>query len=155
MASRNRELQTYIRMYKEETGEKEIDMHKVALFCQQKGYAMPVPPKPIDILIRQLSDAAREEVKIDLVLGTPYRVNHAFENPNGQMSWIDIDEAPRKLMKKSLFKRRDGMLADGLLLTFDADHWNRIHPEEEPIQVPMDFGPDIEWKKNAPRGKVA
>jgi hypothetical protein len=30
------------------------------------------------------------------------------------------------------------------------DHWNSIHPDEEPIQIPMDLTLDIEWRKNAP-----
>ena len=31
-----------------------------------------------------------------------------------------------------------------------ADHWNSIHPNEEPIQIPMDLTDYIEWRKNAP-----
>lgn len=31
------------------------------------------------------------------------------------------------------------MISDGLQLTLDSDHWNSIHPEEELIQIPMDF----------------
>ena len=42
------------------------------------------------------------------------------------------------------------MVGDGVQLTFDADHWNSIHPDEEPIDIPMDFVPDVEWRKNAP-----
>jgi len=26
----------------------------------------------------------------------------------------------------------------------------RINPNEEPITLPLDFGPDIEWRRNAP-----
>ena len=53
-------------------------------------------------------------------------------------------------MVKSLFTRREQMIGDGLQLTFDADHWNTIHDDEEPIVVPMDFTDDIQWRKNAP-----
>ena len=40
------------------------------------------------------------------------------------------------------------MVDDGLQLTFDADHWNNAHPNEEPIAIPLDFTDDIEWRKN-------
>jgi hypothetical protein len=32
----------------------------------------------------------------------------------------------------------------------DADHWNAVNSTAEPIQIPMDFTLDIEWRKNAP-----
>jgi hypothetical protein len=42
------------------------------------------------------------------------------------------------------------MVSDGLMLTYDQDHWNSAHPTEEPIQLPMDLSFDIELRKNAP-----
>lgn len=42
------------------------------------------------------------------------------------------------------------MVGDGLQLSLDADHWNRLHEDEEPIVLPMDFTDDVEWRKNAP-----
>jgi len=42
------------------------------------------------------------------------------------------------------------MVGDGLQLTFDQEHWNRIHEGEEPIDLPMDLTFDIELRKNAP-----
>jgi hypothetical protein len=69
--------------------------------------------------------------------------------------WVDIDEAPRKIMLKSLVNRREQMVGDGLQLTLDADHWNNIHPSEEPIVMPLDFTDDVEWRKNGPDEKVA
>ena len=42
------------------------------------------------------------------------------------------------------------MVGDTLQLDLDAEHWNNIHPEEQPIQLPLDFTDDVEWRKNAP-----
>ena len=42
------------------------------------------------------------------------------------------------------------MVDDGFQLTLDLDHWNRVHPDEEPIDLPMDLTLDIEWRKNTP-----
>jgi hypothetical protein len=64
--------------------------------------------------------------------------------------WIDIDEAPRSRMLKSLVNRREQMISDGVQLMDDQDHWNARNRDEEPIQLPMDLGPDIEWRRNAP-----
>lgn len=64
--------------------------------------------------------------------------------------WVDIDEAPRGKMVKSLVQRREQMVGDGLQLTLDAMHWNSIHPDDEPINLPMDFTDDIEWRIDSP-----
>ncbi len=53
-------------------------------------------------------------------------------------------------MLKSLINRREQMVGDGLQLTLDADHWNSIHMDEEPISIPLDFTDDVAWRKNAP-----
>lgn len=144
-------MQRLIRVYKDETGEREVDMQKVARFAIGKGWPMPIPQSPIDILAKRFSDAARVEVRQDAKSGKPYRANHAIPVP-GQLTfvWIDIDEAPRKPMLKSLINRREQMVGDGLQLTLDADHWNSINPKEAPIELPMDLTLDIEWRKNAP-----
>ena len=48
------ERQRFIRHYKVETGESEIDMHKVAEFAKKMGWAMPRPPSDIDLLAKLL-----------------------------------------------------------------------------------------------------
>jgi hypothetical protein len=83
---------------------------------------------------------------MDKETGHPYRVNHAYKVGQA-MFWINIEEAPREPMRKSLIARREQMVDDGLQLTYDADHWNRINSEDEPIQIPLDFTDDIQWRK--------
>ncbi|MEW6531007.1 MAG: hypothetical protein AB1473_09240 [Thermodesulfobacteriota bacterium] len=148
-----KEKQRLIRWYKEETGKTAVDMREVALFAVKKGWKLADPIDPIDRLANELARAAREEVRTDTKTGKPYRANHAYLATQGGTQlhlWIDIDEAPRKPMFKSLMARREQMVGDGLQLTLDADHWNSIHPDEDPIVVPMDFTEDIEERKNAP-----
>ena len=144
--SKHQEMQHILRLYKEETGEKEVDMHKLAEYAVKKGWPLGKPINPFDLLATEFARAAREEIKMDEKSGQPYRVNHAYQV--GQMTfWIDIDEAPRKPMQKSLVARREQMVGDGLQLTLDADHWNSIHLDEEPIQIPLDFTDDVQWRK--------
>jgi hypothetical protein len=40
-------------------------------------------------------------------------------------------------------------------LTFDAMYWNKTHPTEQPIELPMDIAPDIQWRMNAPEDEAA
>jgi hypothetical protein len=117
------------------------------------GWPLPQPVDPLARLAKQFTEAAREEIRHDKITKKPYRANHAIPVTQAAVQlylWIDIDEAPRAPMLKSLMNRREQMVGDGLQLTLDADHWNQIHPDEEPITVPMDFTMDIEWRKNTP-----
>ena len=56
--SKRAEMQRLIRAYKDETGEREVDMHKVAIWGMRKGWQLPTPQSPIDLFTKQLSDAA-------------------------------------------------------------------------------------------------
>ncbi|MFA5429858.1 MAG: hypothetical protein WC329_01710 [Candidatus Omnitrophota bacterium] len=144
--SKHKEMQQIIKLYKSETGELQVDMRKIAEYAVKKGWPLPIPTDPLDRLASDFTQAAREEVETDKVTGHPYRVNHAYKVGQA-MFWINIDEAPREPMQKSLIARREQMVDDGLQLTYDADHWNRIHSYEEPIQIPLDFTDDIQWRK--------
>lgn len=151
--TRDQKLQAFLRYYRERTGETDLDMHKVAEAAERQGWKMPKPETPQELLAKEFSRAARVEVRKDKVTGQPYRANHAYPTKHGQMTlwlWVDIDQAPRKTMVKCLVQRREQMVGDGLQLSRDADHWNSIHPEEEPIQIPLDLTDDVEWRKNAP-----
>jgi hypothetical protein len=150
---RKREMQRIIRHYKDETGNREVDMHQVAKWAVAKGWPLPKPADPLEMLSKQFADAARDEIKYDTDTGRPYRVYHAISTRQGDAQlhlWIDIDEAPRSQMLKSLVSRREQMISDGVQLMDDQDHWNARNRDEEPIQLPMDLGPDIEWRRNAP-----
>src|SRR5690606_9541784 len=108
MATQAQELQAFIRHYKQQTGETEVDMHKVAALALKMGMEPPKPVSPTDLLAKKFSKAAREEMRTDRSTGLPYRVNHPFSaDGTGQMMlWVDIDEAPRKHMVKSATHRR-------------------------------------------------
>lgn len=151
--SRRKEMQRLIRAYKDETKVLEIDMKKVALWAIGRGWQLPTPPDPIDLLARQFTDAAREVVDYDKKTGKPFRVYHALKTSHGGTQlhfFVDIEEATRTQMQVSLVNRREQMVSDGLMLSYDQDHWNDAHPTEDPIQLPMDLSFDIELRKNAP-----
>lgn len=151
--SKKREMQRIIRAYKDETGSREIEMKEVAGWAAKKGWPLPVPKDPLDILAQQFADAAREETRRDRNTGKNYRANHHFQEWRGGKQrdfWIDIDEADRGPMLKSAVTRREQMVGDGLQLTLDLMHWNSVNPDKEPIDLPMDLTFDIELRLNAP-----
>lgn len=151
--SKKREMQRMIRSYKDETGKREIDMHEVAKWAVKKGWPLPTPKDPLELLARTFSEAAREETRHDKKTGRPYRANHSFSITQGGQQlhlWIDIDEAERGPFLKSAVTRREQMVGDGLQLTLDVMHWNSINPKKEPIELPMDLTFDIELRLNAP-----
>jgi hypothetical protein len=153
--SKTHELQKLIRLYRETTGRSEIDMHEVARFALSKGWPMPTPKSALDLLAAQFRDAARQDVRRDRSSGRPYRAYHAVpaldEKGQGTFYWVDIDdpETTHSNMRKSMVRRREQMVDDGVQLSLDLDHWNSMRPEDEHISFPMDLGPDIEWRKNA------
>lgn len=152
--SKAMERQRLIRLFKEETGQTEIDMHDVARFAVRLGYPLPTPPDAIDLLAKTFSEAARQEIRHDKKTGRPYRANHAVpaHTANGQtvFYWIDIDDPETKPsnMLKSAVMRREQMVDDGVQLSLDLDRWNSIRPEADHIQLPFDLTPDIDWRRN-------
>lgn len=147
--------QNMIRWYRHETKKSGVDMHDVARFALSKGWKLAPPPDPIDRIAHDLARAARQEIRHDEKTGKPYRANFAYPVSQGkskpqQTLWGDIDEdAPRAFFLKSVVKRREGMVDDGVQLSLDLDHWNSIHLTEKPIELPWDLTDDINWRKNA------
>jgi hypothetical protein len=149
MANKHKEMQYLIRKWKEDTGKLEINMKEVAEYAISQGWPLPPPITPEERLAKEFAKAAREETRTDSVTGRPYRVYHAFPQDGDAQGrlWVDIDEAPRKYMLKSAVMRREQMVGDAVQLTFDLDHWNSKNADEEPIELPMDFEPDVLWRK--------
>jgi hypothetical protein len=161
MSKKIEERQRIIRAYKDETGETDIDTHDVALWAARKGYPLPRPADPLDMLARLFADALRIEVRIDPVTKRPYRANHALPipGPGGVQKhlWIDIDDptTTRLKMLKCINTRREQTIGDCYQMVLDAGRWSRTRPNEEPIQVPLDFGPDVEWRMNSENKKAS
>jgi len=154
MASKNREMLRIIRHWKEVTGNTEIDMHEVAKFAKQElGYPIPEPPDPLDLLARRFTRAARQDIRHDTETRAPYRGYHSVTQWHGDekhVFWFDIEDANRKQMSISVTQRREQMVGDGLQLLRDAEHWNAINRQQEPIQIDLDLTDDVQWRKNAP-----
>ena len=156
MATKHKEMQFLIREWKKETENVEIDMHKVADFAAKRGWPIPPPVSGLERLAKEFSQAAREETKQDSKTGRPYRVYHAYPNDGaGQgMLWIDIDDAPRKIMVKSTVMRREQVVGDMVQLYLDLEHWNRVNTDDEPIVLHADLTHDISERIAASDGSA-
>ncbi|MBT9614219.1 MAG: hypothetical protein IV108_13230 [Burkholderiales bacterium] len=153
MATKAQQMQSIIKRYREETGKASVNMHEVAEYAANMGWPLPAPKTALDRLAEQFSSAAREEIRRDDVTGRPYRANLAVTTWQGSQQltlWTDIDVAPRHIAHKSFQQRREQMVGDAVQLTFDVMHWNKINEVEEPIEMPMDFTDDVQWRINAP-----
>jgi|SRR5882724_2104591 len=138
-----------MRAWKDATGERAIDMPKVAAWAVAKGWPVPVPQSPLAILAKPFADAGRELVGHDPDTGHPDRVYHAVPVRVGEQRTFhddDIHEAPRKGMHTSLINHREQMDSDGVHVTLDERYGRTCHPGEEPIPLPMDLAPDIAWR---------
>lgn len=145
--------QDFVRYFKEKHGVISADMKEVAAEAQRMGWKLPQPKTALDLLAAQFSDSQREEVRKDEVSGRPYRANLAVSTWHGTTQtvlWTDIDVAPRHIAHKSLTQYRDQMVGEAVQMTLTADHWNRMNPNDERINMELDFGPDVEWEMNAP-----
>ena len=152
--SKDHERQQIIRLYRERHDEDAINMHDVVSFAvKELGYQLPPPLSREERAVREFSRSARAEHAIDEITKRPYRVNHALTREKdgvSMMFWIHIDQAKRSQMFASLTLRREQMVGDAMGLVYDADRWNRMHPNEEPIQMELDLRPDVEWRMNYP-----
>lgn len=143
--SRQKDLLGALHYYRQRTGKKDVDMAEVAKFAVDVlKMTLSKPVDPIERLARDLSKAAREETRVDKATGRPYRANHMFIDNSGQHLWLDVDdEAPRPKMQMAVRMRREQMVGDALQLSNDAEHWNSIHPADEPLQLVLDFTSDV------------
>ena len=151
--SQRQDLLRLLRFYKDETGIREVDMKAFAAWAISRGYPAPAPISAVERLAKACSAAAREETREDPETGESYRVNHMYMvTRDGEQLrlWVDIDEAPREPMQASLTMRREQVVGDVTQLTFDAEHWNRKNPDEEPIEIEQDFGLDVEIRRHTP-----
>jgi hypothetical protein len=64
--------------------------------------------------------------------------------------WIETDEATRSQMVFAMAKYREQMIGEAVIGTNTVEHWNRINPKEQPLQFPLDFADETEWRRNAP-----
>jgi hypothetical protein len=159
MSTKNEKMRRFVRWYKKEQKKTAVTMAEVAQEAIKQGWKLPPPISPEERLAKQFADAEREEIRYDKATKEPYRGNLALTErlkDGKQLSlWIDTDEASRSQMVMALHKYREQMLGEAMIGTNTAEHWNRMHPEQQPLPFPTDLAEEIQWRKNAPEAGTA
>lgn len=152
-------MRQFVRWYKHEHKKTAVSMAEVAQEAIARGWKLPPPISGEERLTRQFADAEREEIRYDKETKEPYRGNLALtqrlKDGTQQSLWIDTDEADRQQMKWALHKYREQMIGEAVIGTNTAEHWNRTHPEQQPLPFPTDFADEVQWRKNAPEEGAA
>jgi len=159
MSTRKEKMRQFVRWYKHENKKTAVTMSEVAKEAIARGWKLPPPISPEERLAKQFADAEREEIRYDKNTQEPYRGNLALTErlkDGTQLSlWIDTDEATRSQMVMALHKYREQMIGEAVIGTNTAEHWNRTHPEQQPLPFPTDLADEVQWRKNAPEEGAA
>jgi hypothetical protein len=138
--------------YQKEVSAKPTDLRKIAAWAIKKRLWAP---RPVDVsasFAREMADILREQVRIDQD-GREYRafISAKAKDKRGLplFKWADIDMAPRSHVEKGIQRERRSIAADCFALAMKRDHYNAMHPKEEPLQVVFNFEEDIEELKIA------
>lgn len=145
------ELRGFFDSYCKETGRNgsAVDPHDVAGWAIRNRLWQPRPRDIVNQLANDLANAWREEYRTDK-LGRRYRAKHAVRGmgPKQHTLWADMDTAPRSHMERAFAQRRQQVVGDCLQLKTDVDVFNDKRPDEEPINLVLDFTNDVDELQN-------
>lgn len=157
MSKYNEQLQNIWHKYQAEHGDIPISSREAVDWGVAKGLLSVPKVDPLDKLAEDMSTALREEYRTDKH-GRRYRVNHAVRITKYGVQytiWGVIDHSDREFMGRSYAQRRKQIVGDCLQLKTDVDVYNDMNPEQEPIQVVLNFTDDVEEVMILKKGKAA
>lgn len=98
------------------------------------------------ICARDLAQAMREEYLTDKK-GRRIRAKHPAKitrDGKQMILWDDIRTAPRSHMEMAFVNRRNHIVGECRQVKTDVDSYNDSHPNEQPIQMILDFTEDVD-----------
>lgn len=146
MSDYNRQLQRTIKDYQEQKQSWPATTTEMAEWALANGRFNFRAPALLRILAKDLAQAMREDYITDKK-GRRVRAKHpAPSKRSGQtiMLWDDIRTAPREHMMASFQTRRYHIVSECRQVKLDVDSYNDAHPENQPIQMVLDFTKDVE-----------
>jgi len=145
MATRNEQFADILDRYLNEVNAEPVSLDEVAEWALSEGLFKPEPRDLKKICRDAIAQGARSQKRFDGKRW--YRAKHSVRTNVGgiQLSlWADIDlNASHGFMEKSIGQRRRSVVDDCFQMKMDADHFNEVHPDMEPIQPVLDFSDDI------------
>lgn len=150
--SYSEQLRELWKRYRDEVSVDPVDLKTVAAWAIEQELWVP---RPIDLntsLANDLAQALREEKRTDKS-GREYRANipvrSRAKDGTTLFEWADIDDAPRLHVEKNVQQERRSVASDLYALMMKVDHYNAAHPDEDPIQLILQFDDDIAEMKIA------
>lgn len=145
MSQRNDGMVDAFDRYVEEVNEDPVSLDEVADWVLRERLFSPGPRDLKKLCKDALAEGLRSHKRFD---GTRwYRAKHSVRTNIGgvQLSlWADIDKnASRSFMEKSLAQRRRNAVHGCFQMKMDADHYNEANPNQDPIQLILDFTDDV------------
>lgn len=119
--------------------------HDVAKWAIDAGEWRPHPTSIIAQCADDLAKAWRADFRVD-EKGRKYRTKYPVMTVTSGVQltlWADIERAPFSHLEKSLAQRRRKFTAMVFQAKTDTDVVNEKHPNQPPIQMVLDFGPDV------------
>lgn len=143
------EFDFLIERFKSDTGKEQWTNLELAEYAMvYHGVEPPQAKTPAELLARKFSTLARQATRIDHISGIPYRTYQAvkghFDSTGQGLLWLETDKASRDQMVGAKTLRREQVIGDLFQLNADVEHWNRINPDEETIEVDNNFEPDVQ-----------
>lgn len=157
MSKYNEQLQSIWHRYQAENGDIAVSAREAVKWGVALGI-LPMPEvDPLDQLADDMSTALREEHRTDRY-GRRYRVNHAVRVTKYGVQyalWGVMEHSDREFMERSCAQRRRQIVGDCLQLKTDADVYNDMRPDQEPIQIILNFTHDVEEVLILKKGEAA
>ncbi|MCZ0963909.1 hypothetical protein [Paracoccus benzoatiresistens] len=140
------QLRSVWKRYREEVSYDPVDLKTVASWAIAQGLWHPRPVDLSTSLANDLAQALREEKRVD-AKGREYRANipvrRRASDGMSLFEWADIDDAPRMHVEKSVQQERRSIASDCYALAMKVEHYNDLHPREEPLLLVLDFTDDV------------
>lgn len=144
-------LQEFITLYRQQVHDGPVTLREVAAWAISEGLWQPAHKSAIDLLAKELGQAARVEYLTDFQ-GRRVRRLHArrmeIQLPSGEMKqetfWDDLTTATPEHMLMAFQQRRRLVLSDCHQLKTDVDSYNQNWNEGEQLTLSYDFAEDLE-----------
>ena len=146
MVAYAQQMQRIFDTYSREVSHDPADLRDVGRWAIDNGLYEPRDAEILSRFASDMADALRDEYRTDKA-GRRYRAKHAvrtYKNGRQLSFWTDIDIAPRAHMEKAFSQRRQQVVGDCHQLRLDVDHYNESRPDENPIQLILNFTDDVE-----------
>ena len=139
-------LDIWQKYHEEKDATEPTDLRELATWAiSKKMWA----PRPIDVtagFAREMADVLREQTRTDKD-GREYRAFIPAKTKGSDglplFKWADIDVAPRAHVEKGIQGERRQIANDCFALAMKVDHYNAVHPKDEPLQVIFNFEEDV------------